>query len=311
MKLSQLVAFRESLDHLEYLAGSNEIRRQLSVCIDTCNLSPAGLGEHQGKLENTFGLIDLNLLDFDSRVQDIKKFVDNKILESSHEYFMKSYQSWEAIKNEPVDQILHRDLRASDDDIRLLKHRISSYSNWKYPGVFIRPGLSPFFSDIIDLDPLYVVDTDHDLLTPTVSKLTPEYQRRIRRYIIHRDQIPHMPSLPQGQIGFVFAWNFFNYTPIEVMKEYFQEIWQILRPGGSCLFTFNNCSRSVPVVLAEHSFASYTPDWAVRNILSNIGYEIVNQYNADYHLNWLEIRKPGELTSMRGGQSLAMVKRKE
>ena len=310
MKLSQLVAFRESLEHLEYLSGSNALRQQLSVCIDTCNLSPAGLGPHQGKLENTFKSLDQNLLDFDSQVQDIKKFIDGKIQEYSQEYFMKSYQSWEAIKNEPLDQILNRDLRSSDDDIRLLKHRITSYSNWKYPGIFIRPGLSPFFSDITDLDPLYVMDTDHDLLTPSISELTSEYQRRVRKYIINRDQTPHMPSLPQGQIGFIFAWNFFNYTPIEVMKEYFQEIWEILRPGGSCLFTFNNCSRSVPVILAEHSFASYTPDWAVRNILSNIGYEITNQHNGDYHLNWLEIKKPGELTSIRGGQALALVKRK-
>lgn len=308
MKLSQLVVFRESLDHLDYLSGIESLRKDLSVSIDTCNLSPVGLGDYQGKLEGLFGEIDARLIDFDFRVQDIKEFVDLKIQEASHEYFVKSYQSWEAIKDEPLDQILNRELRTSDEDIRLLKHRITGYSNWKYPGVFIRPGLSSFFSDIIDLDPLYVLDIDHGLLEPSISKLTPEYQRRVRKYIIQKNQSPHIPNLPCEQIGFIFAWNFFNYTPIEVMKEYFQEIWQLLRPGGSCLFTFNNCSRSIPVILSEHSFASYTPDWAVRNILANIGYEVTNQHNGDYHLNWLEIRKPGELTSMRGGQSLAQIK---
>jgi len=311
MKLSELVAYRESLEHLDYLSGSDSLRQDLSVSIDTCNFSPVGLGPHQGQLEILFKNINQYLHDFNTRIQEIKKFIDDEIQEKSHDYFIQSYRSWEVIKDEPLDQILNRELRASEEDIRLLKHRITNYSNWKYPGVFIRPGLSSFFSDIIDLDPLYVLDTHHELLIPSMSNLTTEYQRRVRKYIINRDQSPHLPNLPQNQMGFVFAWNFFNYTPIEAMKEYFQEIWDLLKPGGACLFTYNNCSRSIPVILSEHSFASYTPDWAVRTILTNLGYEIVNQHNGDYHLNWLEIRKPGELTSMRGGQSLAQIKTRE
>lgn len=310
MNLSKLVAFRESLNHLSYIRESDDLRSRLQVVIDTCNLSPGGLKQNQGKLESIYANIDKDLVDWHMQINQIKNQIDQEIKDLSQSYFLKSYQSWDAIKDQPIEQILKRELRVSDSDQSLLEHRISTYSNWKYPGVLLRPAETKFLSCIMDLDPMYLVDVNHKLLEPCLAQVTPLYAQRLRKVVMQERQSPHWPDLPTNQIGFFFAWNFFNYTPIEVMKELFQEIWNILRPGGVCLFTYNNCRRSIPVVLAEHSFASYTPDWAVRNVVTTLGFEVIHQYDGDYHLNWMEIRKPGNLSSLRGGQTLGRIVQK-
>lgn len=305
MKLSQLILFRESVQSLEYQGAGAESMHRLDVAMDTIDLDPLGSSDHHAELRSIKDTIGQALRHWDEKISVYKKYLDREIEKNSQPMFLESYRSWEAIKDQPLEQVLTRDLRASKTDLDLLRSRLQIYSNWKYPGIFIRPALSNFLDSIVDLDPLYVMDVDYNLLGPCLSSVTPEYRQRLRRLIINEKQTPHLPQLPSGQIGLIFAWNFFNYTPIEVLKEYFHEIYQLLRPGGTFIFTFNNCSRSIHVVLAEHAFASYTPDWAVRSLLANQGFEIMNQFDRDYHLSWFEVRKPGALTSLRGGQTLA------
>ena len=42
-----------------------------------------------------------------------------------------------------------------------------------------------------------------------------------------------------------------------------------------------------------------------------IGFKIISEYNgekeADWCASWLELQRPGELTSLRGGQNLAEI----
>ena len=44
----------------------------------------------------------------------------------------------------------------------------------------------------------------------------------------------------------------------------------------------------------------------------SIGFKIISEYNgekeADWCASWLELQRPGELTSLRGGQNLAEIK---
>ena len=39
-----------------------------------------------------------------------------------------------------------------------------------------------------------------------------------------------------------------------------------------------------------------------------LGFEVTHVYQGNYHLNWMEIKKPGNLHSLRGGQALATIK---
>jgi predicted methyltransferase len=100
---------------------------------------------------------------------------------------------------------------------------------------------------------------------------------------------------------------FFNFKPIEIIRAYMTEIYVKLKPGGTFAMTFNDCDRSGGVDLAERSFACYTPAHAVLSAATTAGFELHQSFKIDAANTWLEFRRPGQLTSLRGGQTLATV----
>lgn len=307
MKLSDLIQYRESLDYLEHGEVAQEMLQKLRSVLTTCSLSPMDIKQHMNAVTDIFARLNQNIQDFDGEIQDLKDTVDAKIQDESRIYFARSYEVFEKINQLPLDNVLFRELRCDADDSRLFSHRIKFNSNWLYPGALIRPALSNFMNDMIDSDPFYLVDIDQQLLTPTLKSLTSVMRGRVRTGVVNERSQPHLPSLPDSQLGLIVAWNFFNYMPLEYIKQYLEEIWCKLRPGGACLFTYNNASRFSNMILVEHNFASYTPDWCVIAAATNIGFEISHKHDGCYHMCWLEIKKPGEKKTLRAGQSLAMI----
>jgi hypothetical protein len=100
---------------------------------------------------------------------------------------------------------------------------------------------------------------------------------------------------------------FFNFRPFEVLKKYLTEIYQKLRPGGMFVLTFNDCDRDKGVMLVEQHFCCYTPGYLIRELAQSLGYEILFSWTDQGPTTWLELRKPGEFESLRGGQSLAKI----
>ena len=309
MKLSELIVYRESLDKLSYQSTHGaEFLDLLQISMTTVHGCSIASGPLVNDMQNSFSAVSSAISDFEQKISNIKQFVNTEILSRSRDYFAKSYTNYESTEKEPLANILTRELRIDQQDEDQLRQRIRMNSDWKHPGVLLRPSLSTFIDEMVDLDPLYLVDVHHDLLIPCIEAQNIAYRPRLRRIAANRDSSPHLTMLPKNQIGFIFAWNFFNYVPLEVQREYFKEIWEILKPGGRCLFTYNDCDRSLPVILAEHNFASFTPRWAVENIMIALGFEVTHVYQGNYHLNWMEIKKPGNLHSLRGGQALATIK---
>jgi hypothetical protein len=48
----------------------------------------------------------------------------------------------------------------------------------------------------------------------------------------------------------------------------------------------------------------------IRNHIKHIGYQLTYEYNTQSGTTWIEIKKPGTLDSLRGGQALAGIFRK-
>jgi hypothetical protein len=116
-----------------------------------------------------------------------------------------------------------------------------------------------------------------------------------------------MPDLPDNQFGICVAFDFFNFKPFEIVKQYLIEIHEKLRPGGTLAMTFNDCDRAHCVALVEKNFCFYTPGTRVKATAKSIGYRQIFSWTDTGNLTWLELRKPGELESIRGGQTLAKI----
>jgi len=117
-------------------------------------------------------------------------------------------------------------------------------------------------------------------------------------------------DLPDNQFGFCLAYNFFHYKPFEIMRGYLNEIHAKLRPGGVLAFTFNDGDRRGAVDLAERNMNCYTPGRLVTAICEKLGFEIEQKHIISAAATWIELRKPGVKTSLRGGQALAELKPK-
>jgi SAM-dependent methyltransferase len=163
--------------------------------------------------------------------------------------------------------------------------------------------------EVVALDPMYLVDTHEALLTSTTQKFTERYQQRVRNYIIDDYAADAMlDQLPQGQFGLVAAQNFLNFKPIEIVNRIVTEVYDLLRPGGAFVFTYNNCDYAGAVRLAERSFTCYTPGRLIKQTAAAAGYVLNYEHNEINGVSIMELGKPGERASLRGGQTLAVIK---
>ncbi len=161
---------------------------------------------------------------------------------------------------------------------------------------------------MVPMDPLYLVDTHQELLAPAIQKFTVEYQRRLRSYVIN-DRQPGtiMHKLPDSQFGFVLAFNFFNFRPLELIQRYLTELHSKLRPGGTLIMTYNNCDQSHGVGLAERNWMLYTPKRLILEHAASLGFELAASYDGQGDTSWLELKRSGDIDSLRGGQTLAKI----
>jgi hypothetical protein len=72
-------------------------------------------------------------------------------------------------------------------------------------------------------------------------------------------------------------------------------------------FTFNDCDRWGGVEMAERHYACYTPGRLLLAAAELTGYESLHRYDIDAGITWLELRRPGVLHNLRGGQALARI----
>ena len=208
--------------------------------------------------------------------------------------------------NETDFVTLTRSLGAPDKLYDEIFTRIGKYSSWEYPALLIRPGNETVVERLVASDPLYLMDQRLSLLQPSLDKFPPEYQRRLRTYTVE-EGYRLMDHLPSRQFNLVVAYNFLNYRPIDVLQQYITEVFEKLRPGGIFGFTFNDCEHVAPTQLAENSFACYTPGRLVLSHAQHTGFQVISQDSDGHHFHWLELQKPGTLSTLRGGQTLAKI----
>lgn len=309
MILSEVVKFKNLLDGLSIDPAAHEAVRHLASILHVISEQPIRLAGVHEDLETSLNQVKSSIASFDHVVTDLNRKLQAMIDTYEPALYASSQRVYEEeMCYEPNDYVLNRRLAIDPESNIALRARLKRYTDWRLPGLIIRPARENFVEDLVPLDPLYLVDHNEELLSPAVAAFTPEYQRRLRTYTVNDYRgFPAMLPLPDNQFGLIFAYNYFNYKPMNVIQQYLQEMFNKLRPGGVLLFTYNNCNRWHGVALAEKSFMSYVPGHRLRINAEFIGYEITHRYDGEGDLSWIELKKPGEIESLRGGQSVAKI----
>jgi SAM-dependent methyltransferase len=301
-KLSELVNFKNQLDLMSTDALRDTNNQELDKITQLFSL------------ENYNNLLDQRKIDiqksfdaFELELEKLKDIVKQEISVLEKPEFQKSYILYEGEFGNSAEYILN--LRKHKiPNPELFQARLSRYIDWQHSAMIIRPGIENFIDSMVALDPLYLVDLSHDYLAPALSKFNSQYQNRLRTYTVKEDLDQEiLGQIPNDQFAVCFAYNYFNFRPFEILKKYLDEIYQKLTPGGVLVMTFNDCDRASAVQLVENFYCCYTPGYLIRELALSIGYEIEYSWNDPGPTTWLELKKPGTMTSLKGGQTLAKV----
>jgi SAM-dependent methyltransferase len=309
MKLSTLVNYRNQLDSMSADPIGQVADKEIEKITYLAQNQNIQIAEFAQQLQQRRNDIQQSFNLFENDLTALKQELGHLIDATEKPWFAESYRLYEQeMVNETNEYILNRRPDIAPETEQFYRTRIVRYNSWQHPAMIIRPGRETYINELLASDPLYLVDENHDLLMPAMSLFNEQYQNRLRSYNINERQDQEiLGKLPNGQFGLVFAYNFFNFRPFEVLKKYLDEIYQKLRPGGVLAMTFNDCDRDKGVILVEQHFCCYTPGYLVRELAQRLGYEVAFSWNDGGPTTWLELQKPGEFTSLRGGQALAKI----
>jgi hypothetical protein len=309
MKLSDIIAYRNHLDEATPLNGVLVAHDRLAPVLHTVKSNDIQLTHLVDRLsqdyKNVLGSID----HFERTIDDIKDEISHLIQQMEPAYFAESYRLYsQEMSHDTAEYILNRRIEITPDVAGYITARIQAHGDWHHAGMIIHPGHEEWITYLVGHDPLYLVAPMSEMLDPAVLRFNDQYQRRLRTYTVTESvDNPILEYLPDNQFGFCLVYNFFNYKPQEIVNQYLTEIYQKLKPGGVVAFTFNDCDYSGAAALAERSFMCYTPGRTVLAHAQSLGFQVRQRYRMNNSTTWVELQRHGQLTSLKGGQSLAKV----
>lgn len=159
-------------------------------------------------------------------------------------------------------------------------------------------------------DPLYLLDIHAEFLDSTTKQFNQFYQKKIRRYLIGKSvekTNTDLSALPINQFGFIFSWGLFDFLPQTYVDVFLTQCFNLLKPGGVMMFSYNNCEFEQCAAFAEEGFKSWLPKTALCKLLHTTGFEILYHGSNNSTVHWIEISKPGTLKSIRSHQALATI----
>jgi SAM-dependent methyltransferase len=308
MKLSSIVKYKNLLDTLGSGPAAEELYHKIIGMINLFESSEVQIPGCIDQLKSTHQLIQQTHDQFEQQFAQLKQAVQNLIEQHEPEYFQNSLELFNhGYRNDTPELTRDRRLGMDVGTFEIIKQRLQLYANWQSPGMVLRPA-HEHVTNLVACDPMYFVDTSTEMLDLTQPWFTPAYQNRLRRYVIdeYRDQ-PFFENLPKQCFGLIYSFHFLNYRPWTVLQRYLKECFDLLRPGGIMFFTYNNCDIANRVVMVEHYSGCYTPGRLIKNYVAQLGYETLHTFDDASGTSWMELRRPGNYTSIRGGQTLAAI----
>lgn len=307
MKLNELVSLRNQLlQALETATLAAEIEKNHTRLLSlTADIGHEDISSKITELANDHKAID-NLFQRDrDQLNSIVCLVQDKIDQLAAKFFAENYQL-ELRYRDPESIRQTRSIAPDHEFEQVLLQRINLYSNWQYPALEIGCRDGEWTKYLVASDPLYIADFFPEFLSSAVKQFPELYQGRVRKYLIQ--DFYKISNLPKNQFGLIFSYNFFNYLSIDGIKQFLLQSIVWLRPGGTLIFTYNNADLPAAAGYAESYYMTYVPESLLIPLAESIGFETVYRYNCDPAYSIIELQKPGQLKSIKVGQTAGEIK---
>lgn len=311
MKLSRLITYKHMVDGLSVKHVHDEIFSLLKHVSTDLDIQAIDFDNLKQRITHNRGEVLARLDDIHQDLADFKQQLAMFVADIEVPYYVKSQTIYNEGVKDTADYVLDRHnfkkLLYEPATAEFFANRVKNHANWKWPACEIRPAYGEITENLIASDPVYLVDTDADLFRHVKTKWTPEYQRRLRYYVLDETHKRLFHQLPQGQLGLLVSVDFFNFRPLELIQRYLREMFGLLRPGGMAVFTYNNCDYPIGVDNFENSYYCYTPGHRIKAMCEQLGFRVAASFDLENNVSWLELQKPGTRSSLRGGQTLGKI----
>ena len=315
--LTELVKFKNDLrDTITQLSLSAEVADRLRL-VDTirCRHALGGYDHYIDQFVNEYRHL---LAKNNSIVDIIKQSIINIEADVQRQVDSTDYSQF-------VEGNMINYLSTNDDIESIIQTRISTYSDWRFPGLqlhcryfkgYLGQPNSNYASATARInvmaanDPLYLVSNDIKILQDTITEYAEVYQRRVRLYeVLSRE----LSVLPHAQFGLIVCWDFLNYLPLDAVKWYLDACIRLLRPGGVLIFSYNNCDLERSAQLVDEKQACWATKPLVEDLVTSLGYELITTTDLktndvmDTWVSWAEVKKSGSLETVKKSQAMGAI----
>ena len=317
MQLRNLVKYKQLVENLDDKGLHKNINSKLSAMLADINLHEFDSNNLKEKMQANHLEVLKNLEDLSDNLNKFRTDLANTVKQLEQPYYQKSntiyLENQKMSGEERRSRLRANNLINNDESRQLLVDTVDTYVSSQYPTLQLSPGYGDVTKHILAGTPLYIVDDDQIMLEQFQGEFFNDTMiKRTNFYVMNDKDDDPLFGLPKEQIGFCVIIDYFNFKTVDIIRKYLQSLYNIMRAGGVVIFTFNNCDYPKGIDKVDEMYYCYTTESEMQTMCKELGFEIIKLVARDYDernngISWLEIKKPGELNTIRAVQGLAQI----
>ena len=234
------------------------------------------------KKKNLQNLIDSNL----KILKDLEIAIDANNeeeidrLDKTVEWFKLDLEK--KIKKPIVDLLLYRTIQTKI--FQFTKSNI-------YNSLEIGPGSGMFSKEFRAWKLNYFLDILPGIQEKIRRRTNPGGQKYLKFSITDKTECT---NIPEGSCNFVFSWDTFVFFTQKHIQQYLRDIKRVLIPGGHVFIQYADCHFDYDLAQAKRGYWNFNTKTAMKNIIKQEGYEVIEMAQFKPGANYAIFKKPGK-----------------
>ena len=186
-------------------------------------------------------------------------------------------------RNKPVvDQLLYKTIQTKI--FQFAKTNI-------YNSLEIGPGAGMFSKEFRSWRLNYFLEVIPELEQKIRRRFKPAHNKYLKFYTTRKTECS---NIPQGSCNFVFSWDTFVFFTQNHIQQYLHDIKRVLKPGGYCFIQYADCHFDYDLAQAKRGYWNYNTKTAMKKIIQDEGYEVIEMAQFKPGANYAIFKKPGK-----------------
>jgi hypothetical protein len=186
-------------------------------------------------------------------------------------------------RNKPVvDQLLYKTIQTKI--FQFAKSNI-------YNSLEIGPGTGMFSKEFRSWRLNYFLEIIPELERKIRRRFNPAHNKYLKFYTTRKTECS---NIPQGSCNFVFSWDTFVFFTQNHIQQYLHDIKRVLIPGGYCFIQYADCHFDYDLAQAKRGYWNYNTKTAMKKIIQDEGYEVIEMAQFKPGANYTIFKKPGK-----------------